>query len=160
MDVVTVFLNGKINEEIYMEQPPWYIKRGEKDLVCKLNRSIYGLKQSSRCWNTVFKQHMKSINFTQSTADPCVFISGKEADLTIIAVYVDGLINITKTPEAMKKIKESLAARFKMKNLGKLHYCLGISIQHDEERGHLWMDQRQYIQLLLERYGLTQAENS
>ena len=106
----------------------------------------------------VFKQYMKSINFIQSTADPCIFISGKEADLTIIAVYVDDLIIITKTPEAMKKLKESLAARFKMKDLGKLHCCLGISIQHDEERGHLWMNQRQYIQSLLERYGLAQAK--
>ena len=60
MDVVTVFLNGAINEEIYMEQPPGYIKKGEKDLVCKLNRSIYGLKQSSRCWNTVFKGQLQS----------------------------------------------------------------------------------------------------
>ena len=158
MDVVTAFLNGTINEEIYMEQPPGYIKKGEKDLVCKLNRSIYGLKQSSRCWNTVFKQYMKSINFIQSIADPCIFISGEEANLTIIAVYVDDLIIITKTPEAMKKIKESLAARFKMKDLGKLHYCLGISIQYDEEKGHLWMNQRQYIQSLLERYGLAQAK--
>ena len=158
MDVVTAFLNGTINEEIYMEQPPGYIKKGEKDLVCKLNRSIYGLKQSSRCWNTVFKQYIKTINFIQSIADPCIFISGEEANLTIIAVYVDDLIIITKTPEAMKKIKESLAARFKMKDLGKLHYCLGISIQYDEEKGHLWMNQRQYIQSLLERYGLAQAK--
>ena len=119
MDVVTAFLNGTINEEIYMEQPPGYsISKGEIKIyvVCKLNRSIYGLKQSSRYWNTVFEQYMKSINFIQSTADPCIFISGKQADLTIIAVYVDDLIIITKTPEAMKEIKESLAARFKMKN--------------------------------------------
>ena len=117
MDVVTAFLNGTINDEIYMEQPSEYIKRGEKDLVCKLNRSIYGLKQSSRCWNTVFKQYMKFINFIQSIADPCILISGKQANLTIIAVNVDDLIIITKTPEAMKKIKESLAARFKIKDL-------------------------------------------
>ena len=61
---------------------------------------------------------MESINFKQCTADPCIFVTGEETDLTIVAVYVD-----TKTPEAMKKIKDCLAVRFKMKDLGKLHYC-------------------------------------
>ena len=80
---------------------------------------------------------MESINFKQCAADPCSFVTGKETDLTIVAVYVYDLIVIAKTPETIKKIKESLTARFKMKDLGKLHYCLGISIQHDEERGYL-----------------------
>ena len=117
MDVVTAFLNGSLSEEIYMEQPPGYIKEGEENLVCKLKRSLYGLKQSFRCWNIVFKQYMESINFKQSTANS-------------------------------------------MKDLGKLHYCLGISIEYDKDKGHLWMHQRQYIQSLLERYGLSQAKPS
>ena len=128
MDVVTAILNRTLDEEIYMEQPPGYIKKGEEHLVCKLKRSLYGLKQSSRCWYTVFKQYMESINFKQCTADPCIFVTGEGADLTIVAVYVDDLIVIAKAPGTMKKIKESLAACFKMKDLGKLHYCLGISI--------------------------------
>ena len=105
MDVVTAFLNGTLDEEIYMEQPPGYIMEGKENLVCELKRSLYGLKQSSRCWNTVFKQYLEFINFKQCTADPCVFISSGGPDLTIIAVYVDDLIVITKTPETMKKIR-------------------------------------------------------
>ena len=101
---------------------------------------------------------MESINFKPCTADPCIFVTGERADLTIVAVYVDDLIVISKTPETMKKIKENLPARFKMKDLRKLHYCLGISIQHYEERESLWMDQRQHIQSLLKRYGLSQAK--
>ena len=103
---------------------------------------------------------MESINFKKCTADLCIFVTGEEADLTIVAVYVDDLIVIAKTPETIKKIKESLAVRFKMKDLGKLHYCLGISVQHDEEKGCLWMDQRQYFQSLLKRYGLSQAKTA
>ena len=137
MDVVTVFQNGTLDEEIYMEQAPKYIKKGEEHLVCKLKRSLYGPKQSSKCWKTVFKQYMESINFKQCTADPCIFVTSERADLSIVAVCVDDLIVIAKAPEIMKKIQESLAAHFKMKDLGKLHYCLGISIQHDEERGSL-----------------------
>ena len=86
---------------------------------------------------------MESINFKQSTADPCIIASSKRANFAIIAVYLDDLIIITQTPETMKKIKDNLAMRFKMKNLGKLHYCLEISIEYDKDKGHLWMHQRQ-----------------
>ena len=157
MDVVTAFLNGTLDEEIYMEQPPGYVKEGMECFVCKMKKSIYGLKQSPKCWNTVFKEHMESTNFKQCTADPCIFVRSKGTDLTIIAVYNDDLIIITKTPEKMKWIKNSLATCFKMKDLGKLHYCLGITI---EKRKCLWMHQRQYIHSLLERYGLSQAKPS
>ena len=76
MDAVTAFLNGTL-EEIYMKQPPGYVQKGKEHLVCKLNKSLYGLKQSPRCWNKAFREYMDSINFTQSTADPCIFIKNR-----------------------------------------------------------------------------------
>ena len=72
MDVETAFLNGKLGEEIYMQQPEGYVKPGEKYLVCKLEKSLYGLKQSSQCWNKAFRESVENIGFTQATADPCV----------------------------------------------------------------------------------------
>ena len=78
MDVVTAFLNGTLEEEIYMEQAPGYTKGGEKNLVCKLKRSLYGLKQSSRCWNTVFKEYMESTNFKNNVQLILVSLSGVE----------------------------------------------------------------------------------
>ena len=143
-----------------MEQPPGYVNEVEKDLVCKLKRSIYGLKQSSRCWNSVFKEHMKLIDFKQCAADPCIFVREEGTDLSTIAVYVDDLIIITKTSATIKIIKESLANRFKMNDLGKLSYCLGINVEYDELTKSLWLHQRQYIQSLLERYGLLEAKPS
>ena len=71
MDVMTAFLNGNLEEEIYMHQPEGYIKKGNEGLVCMLNISIYGLKQSSR-WNTAFNEYMKLLEFKQATADPCI----------------------------------------------------------------------------------------
>ena len=61
-------------EDIYMEQPDGYIEQGSEDLVCKLRKSLYGLKQSSRCWNKALTEFLKSIGFNQSTADPCVYV--------------------------------------------------------------------------------------
>eukprot|EP00731_Ephydatia_muelleri_P020359 Em0013g86a len=160
MDVVTAFLNGTLEEEIYMEQPPGYIKKGEEHLVCKLKKSIYGLKQSPRCWNKVFNEYMTSLSYEQCAADPCVLVRTEGTETTIIAVYVDDLIIIAKNPETMERIKGSLTERFKMKDLGKLHYCLGINIEYDENKRCLWMHQRPYIQSLLERYQLSEAKSS
>ena len=154
MDVVTAFLNGTLEEEIYMEQPSHYVEKGKEKLVCKLNKSLYGLKQSPRCWNAVFTEYMEQAGFVQSSADSCVFVQTEEDDLTIVAVYVDNLIILTKTPEKMKEVKQSLEGRFKM---GKLHYCLGISIDHNEDGKCIRMHQKQYIQAMLEKFGLTQA---
>jgi len=133
MDVVTAFLNGTLDEEIYMQQPDGYVECGKEHLVCKLKRSLYGLKQSPRCWNKAYQEHMESMGFKQSAADPCVYVRATEMT-AIVAVYVDDIILITETPEEMQNVKESLAGRFKMKDMGKLHYCLGINIEHDEEQ--------------------------
>ena len=81
MDVVTAFLNGTLEEEIYMEQPSHYVEKGKEKLVCKLNKSLYGLKQSPRCWNAVFTEYMEQAGFVQSSADSCVFVQTEEDDL-------------------------------------------------------------------------------
>ena len=159
MDVVTAFLNGKLDEELYMQQPDGYIKPGEEHLVCKLKKSIYGLKQSPRCWNKAFQEYMNSIGFNQSGADPCVYIR-TASTMTIVAVYVDDLILITKTVEEMQEVKKSLAAQFKMKDMGELHYCLGVSIEQDKDRKCLWMHQKQYIQNMIEKHELTEAKTA
>lgn len=72
---------------------------------------------------------MESAKFKQCTADSCIFVRNDENGLTIVAVYVDDLIIMTSTPRAMKRLKDSLSARFQMKDLGKLRYCLGITVE-------------------------------
>ena len=94
---------------------------------------MYELKQLQQCWNTAFKEYMESVKFKQSTADPCVYVR-ITGTITIVAVYVDDLIVITETAEEMQKVKKSLTTRFKMKDMEKLHYCLEISIEQDEEQ--------------------------
>ncbi len=100
---------------------------------------------------------MESSRLKQSAADPCVYVRAV-GTLTVVAVYVDDLILITKTAEEMQNMKEILAARFKMKDMGILHYCLGISIEHDDNQKCLWLHQKQYILKILEKYGLTEAK--
>ena len=120
-------LNGELKEEIYMKQPPGYVQSGKEELVCRLRKSIYGLKQSPRCWNEKLCSHLKSLGFKESGADSCVFIQSGKKDLKIIAVYVDDLILIAKSLGEIQQMKDSLSKSFKMKYMGQLHYCLGIN---------------------------------
>ena len=99
MDLVTAFLNVQLEKEIYMEQRDGYIESGKESLVYMLNKSLYGLRQSPRCWNTVFREYMETIHFKPSTADTCVYVRGGE-DMTIVAVYVDDLLLL---PRDLKK---------------------------------------------------------
>ena len=139
MDVVTAFLNGNLEEDIYMQQPDGYVKEGSEHLVCKLNKSLYGLKQSPRCWNKAFAEFMKSSKFKQSEADPCIYVR----DTSIVAVYVDDLIIATKTEGEMQLVKELLHSQFKMKDMGELHYCLGITIRQDKNEKTVEIQQKQ-----------------
>ena len=127
MDVETAFLHGKLDEEIYMQQPEGYVKPGEENLVCKLEKSLYGLKQSSRCWNKAFRESVETLGFTQASADPCVFIRKKDT-LTIIVVHVDDLMILAQNILEMQRLKDSLKLQFKMKDMGELHYYVGASI--------------------------------
>ena len=83
-----------------MEQPDGYIQPGKEHLVCKLQKSLYGLKQSPQCWNTAFQL----LQFKQSTADPSIYIKVTDT-VAVVAVYVDDLIVMTKTAEEMQQIK-------------------------------------------------------
>ena len=100
---------------------------------------------------------MESIGFKQSTTDSCVYIQIANT-ITIVAVYVDDLIVITKNPEEMMRIKETLATQFKMKDMGPLHYCLGISIEQDKDQKCIWVHQKQYILKMLEKYGFPDSK--
>ena len=153
MDVVSAFLNGELKEEIYMQQPPGYLQSGKEEFICKLRKSIYGLKQSPRCWNAKLSDYLKSLGFKESGADPCVFI--KSCKLQIIAVYVDDLILMPETVQEMEEMKEGLASTFRMKDMGELCFCLGINFERNDEG--ISLCQKQYLMKLLAKYRLSEA---
>uniref|UniRef100_A0A1X7TEH1 Reverse transcriptase Ty1/copia-type domain-containing protein n=1 Tax=Amphimedon queenslandica TaxID=400682 RepID=A0A1X7TEH1_AMPQE len=99
------------------------------------------------------------MRFHPSAADPCLFVrKEKSEEVSIIAVYVDDLIIVAKTGKMMTEIKRSLEARFKMKDLGRLHHCLGITVEYDNSGSCLWLHQKPYILSMLEKFGLSQAK--
>ena len=150
MDVHTAFLNGKLDEDIFMSQPEGFEVEGKEDMVCHLHRLLYGLKQSPRCWNKELSCHLFKSGFQQSIADPCVFFQWKNGKLNFVSIYVDDLILVVDLMEALQKTKADLSARFKMKDLGQLRYCLGIVC--DVSDGKICINQKPYIDNLAKRF--------
>ena len=157
VDVTTAFLNGVLEEEIFMRQPEGFVGEGQEHLVCRLKRSLYGLKQSPRCWNSTLDEYLKCLGFVQSMGDPCIYVgSGGEM---IIGVYVDDIVIAGKSGKQVKEFKRALGDRFDVKDLGKLHYFLGIRIVQDDNTGEVWIGQPAYTNKLLEKFGMEDAKS-
>ena len=154
MDVSTAFLNGELEEEIYMSQPEGYEKEGEEELVCKLNKSIYGLKQSSRCWFNTIDEFLENSGYTKSSSDPCIYIKREGEDIMLIALHVDDLIPASNSKSMLRREKEALQERFEMKDLGEIHYCLGVQVERDKDNKRMKLHQAQYLTNLLEKFGM------
>ena len=158
MDVKTAFLNGDLDNEIFMKQPEGYTDKKQPDKVCKLRKSIYGLKQSARCWNMTIDRYLKESHYIQSTADPCIYSksenrSGKNC-LIIIAVYVDDTILASNDVAMLTAEKIKLSKKFEMDDQGEIHYCLGMSIKRDRKAKVLMINQKVYLENVLKKFGM------
>ena len=131
VDVTTAFLNGELEEEVYIQQPKGFVRTGEEHLVCKLRKSIYGLKQSPHCWNSALDKQLKEMGFVQSTSDPCIYAdAGGE---TFFIVVYDDIVLAGLCDDRIKRVKETLSQKFDIKDIGKLHYFLGMQILQDQK---------------------------
>ena len=119
LDVTAAFLNGHLEEEVYMKQPEGLVVKGKEHLVCRLKHSWYGLKQIPICWNYVLDSHLKSIDFVQSSNDPCIY-TASEGETLLIGVYVDDIVLAGESSEKISEVKKALSEKFDVKNLGEL----------------------------------------
>ena len=151
LDVKNAFLNGVLEETVYMKLPPGFEKG--KHQVCKLKKALYGLKQSPRAWFNRFGTVVKGFGYTQSQADHTLFykhsVSGK---ISILIVYVDDIIVTGNDLEATTKLKEALARSFEIKDLGLVKYFLGMEVARS--KAGIFINQRKYILDLLKETGL------
>ena len=157
VDVTTAFLNGELEEEVYMRQPEGFITQGKEHMVCKLNKSIYGLKQSPRCWNTALDNQLKQMGFIQSVSDPCIYTDAG-GDKFFIGVYVDDIILAGHSDKRIQEVKDALAMQFDIKDIGNLHYFLGIKVLQDDKSKSIWIGQPLYINNLLKKFGMQDCE--
>jgi len=126
MDVKTAFLHGDLEEEIYMSQLEHYILKGKEIFICKLKKSLYGLKQSPRMWYLKFDAFVLSIRFVRSKLDHCVYYKFDGDCILNVALYVDDMLLIGKGKNMISDFKSQLVAQFEMKDLGAARYILGM----------------------------------
>jgi hypothetical protein len=157
MDVCTAFLNGKLEEEIFMQEPEGYKSTTKTNQTCKLLRSIYGLKQAGRIWYQLLDGFLKENGFRRCHKEYCIYIQKDDSATTIIVVYVDDLTIASTNLERIVSIKKALSSRFEMKDLGEIAWLLKIKIQRDRANKTMTLTQRKYIEDLVERYDMTDA---
>jgi hypothetical protein len=154
MDVKTAFLNGDLDVDIYMEQPEGFTVTGSEHQVCKLKKSLYGLKQAGRAWYQKIDDALFKLGFTRLDTDHCVYQLTRDGLRLWIALYVDDLLIFSNQLEQLKDFKSQFSKLFDMKDLGEAHFALGIEIIRDRAQRTLFISQRRYIDNLLRRYGM------
>ena len=152
MDVKTTFLNGDLEEEVYMEQPEGFVKENENKLVCKLKKSIYGLKQASRQWYLKFNRIITSFGFTENTVDHCIYLKVSGSRFMILVLYVDDILLASNDLGMIYETKKYLKNNFDMKDMGEATFVIGIEIYRDRSRGLLGLSQEAYIKIVLKRF--------
>eukprot|EP00253_Pinus_taeda_P009355 PITA_09355 len=131
MDVKTTFLHGDLEEEIYMKQPEGFAAKGKKELVCKLKKSLYGLKQSPRMWYQKFDTFIRGLGFTKSKAYNCVYFKLIGDRVIFLVLYVDDMLLVGNEKEIIQDLKTQLSSKFDMKDLGAANCILGMEIKRD-----------------------------
>ena len=160
MDVVTAYLYGPLDCDIYMKIPkglkfPTTHNSGPRELYSiKLCRSLYGLKQSGRMWYNRLTEYLLRKRYKNDPLCPCVFIKRYGSEFVIIAVYVDDL-NIIGTTNELSEAVVNLKKEFEMKNLGKTKLCLGLQIEHLENG--IFVHQSAYISKVVKRFYMDNA---
>ncbi|KAJ9553326.1 hypothetical protein OSB04_017371 [Centaurea solstitialis] len=158
MDVKTAFLNGKLTEDVYMEQLEGFEDPKNPNKVCKLLRSIYGLKQASRSWNLHFDERIKEFGFAKSEFEPCVYTKFSGSIVTFLVLYVDDILLIGNDVPTLQSVKSWLSKCFQMKDLGEAAYILGIKIYRNRSKRLIGLSQSTYIDKILKRFRMDESK--
>jgi len=158
MDVKTAFLNGSLEEDVYMTQPEGFVDPKNVRKICKLRRSIYGLKQASRRWNIRFDEIVTEYGFIQNEDEPCVYKKVSGSSVAFLVLYVDDILLIGNDIPSLQAVKTWLGKHFSMKDLGEASYILGMRIYRDISKRMIGLSQSTYIDKVLHRFGMQNAK--
>jgi hypothetical protein len=160
MDVKTAFLNGDLDETIYMAQPKGFVMEGKEKLGCYLKKSIYGLKQASRQWYLKFDKIIKEFGFKENVEDNCIYAKFKNGKYIFLILYVDDILLASSDVSLLLETKRFLSSHFEMKDLGEAKFVLGIEIHRDRMKGVLGLSQKIYIEKVLKKFNMYKCSAS
>lgn len=157
LDVNNAFLQGTLQDEVYVSQPPVFVDKDRPHHVCRLRKALYGLKQASRAWYEELKHTLIASGFRNSLVDTSLFTLRQGQHIVYILVYVDDIVVTGSSLQLVDKIIQNLATRFALKDLGQLSYFLGIEAQRTPAGLHLM--QNKYILDLLAKTNMQDAKH-
>ena len=152
LDVKTAFLNGEISEDVYVAQPEGFEKEGKKNLVYKLLKALYGLRQAPRAWYAKLNSCLESLGFKRCPSEHAVYTRKEGENNLIVAVYVDDLLVTGNNVSDIDRFKEQMSQRFDMTDMGMLNYYLGIEVE--QSKGCIKLKQSGYARKIIEKAGL------
>lgn len=155
LDVNNAFLHGDLHEDVFMQLPSGFRRKGEH-LVCKLQKSLYSLKQASRNWYSKFSEVLINFGFKHNAADPSLFCLHRKSGSVFLLLYVDDIVLTGLDLQLINLVKVFLQKHFKIKDLGRLKYFLGIEVARSKKG--LFLTQRQYALDIISNSGLTASE--
>ncbi|CAL2254987.1 unnamed protein product [Prunus armeniaca] len=151
LDVKSAFLNGELEEEIYVEQPQGFIEQGGENKALKLKKALHGLKQAPRAWNSRIDKYFINAGFRRSKSEPTLYSKTQgKSDILIVSLYVDDLICTRNNEKIIQEFKKDMMKTFEMSDLGLMHYFLGIEINQEEDG--IFICQKKYTENLLKKF--------
>ncbi|GKC06953.1 retrovirus-related pol polyprotein from transposon TNT 1-94 [Tanacetum coccineum] len=158
LDVKSAFLHGELNEEVFIDQPPGYIKKGAEQKVYRLKKALYGLKQAPRAWYSRIESYFTKEGFKRCPYEHTLFVkAGERVKILIVCIYVDDLIFTGNDKQMYVQFKTLMMNEFDMTDLGKVRYFLGIEVRQNE--AGVFICQKRYAQGVLERFNMEKCNS-
>lgn len=159
IDIGNAYCNAVVTDDnILMRQPPGFEQRGPngEELVCRLRKSLYGLKQAGREWNSLLNEWLVNSKWklTRCRSDYCLYYANTNGKVLLVGVYVDDLVITGNDPALIRTFKADIATRFKITDLGELKWILGMEVERDRKNRTLTLHQRKYINDILELFDM------
>ncbi|BBG92676.1 multidrug resistance-associated protein 9, partial [Prunus dulcis] len=152
LDVKSAFLNGVLQEEVYVDQPPGFVVQDKEDRVYRLKKALYGLKQAPRAWYEEINSYFTAAGFQKSPSEATLYVKAAESGILIVSLYVDDIIYTGSSEELVMSFKTEMMKRYEMTDLGLLHHFLGLGVIQAEP--YIFLHQKKYARTLLDKFGL------
>ena len=158
MDVKSAFLNGELEEEVYVEQPPGFVDPKFPNHVYRLDKALYGLKQAPRAWYETLAQFLLESGFNRGTIDKTLFYLNHGKDLLLVQIYVDDIIFGSTNVRLFRRFAKLLHSRYQISMMGEFSYFMGLQVKQNEEG--TFICQSKYTRNLLKKFGMQDCSSA
>ncbi|KAM7489733.1 hypothetical protein LguiB_027217 [Lonicera macranthoides] len=152
MDVKSAFLNGYLEEEIFVEQPEGFVSQGQEEKVYRLKKSLYGLKQAPRSWYSRIDANLVNLGFDKSLSESTLYIKKVDDEILVVSLYVDDLLVTGSSKELIDKFKEEMKDVFEMTDLGRMTFFLGLQV--NQKKNEIFLCQHKYAKEILKKFNM------